>query len=479
MVDTGLAAAKTPFFRLCLKGSNPVPNKCKIILIGQSTGPLNDGKPVYVLSPEWAAQQFGANSPLAEMVRRAWCICPGSIYAAPLEGVGTAAEHTLTLTGPSTENGTITVSYAGYSFTVVTAAGDAASVVAADLAAAISANTEFPFTATAAGDDVVFTSVGLGEVGNQFALTADYGETGIDGTLAMTAIGAGAPDVQASLDQWGSCCYDCWAYEGFDQASIDILTAAAEDTWKCAEPQCQSRLYYSQVDTIGDLAIYLEGRSERAEAVIPVKDGYQYIGYQLAAEIAARVCCACCADPGRPVQFGNGQLCLTDENDCMTGGIWTPDEKEALAQLGGLIWDASGNGVLQIELYQTTWKTNANGLPDVTWTNGETRCVVKDFADKWRTYNLENFSDIKIFTDGTRIPPGQNGTTPAIYRNEAIAFLRDEVGITIDDAQFDQFVEVSYDPVTGLSVCISPSFVNQLKNIRSCINVDVLDRFAN
>lgn len=484
MVDTGLGAFKSPFMQICVKGSNIVASDCKIMLVGQMTdGTAAPDVPVRVVSLDQAAIDFGQNSVLYEMVKTAYCACSSGLYATPLTGVGAAAEYTLPITGPATENDTITLSAMGYDFAAIALIGDSAADIAQAIADAVNADAGFGYTASVSGDSVIFTADNLGEIGNQLALSIDAGDTGLlIGPELLTTAGAGAPDPSAAIAAWGECCYDCISYQGQDQIGVDALVDYSESTWGCGPEQCFSRTFYGYVDSVAGQVIYLDGRNERAEAVLPVPEGYKYASYQLAASAAARACCACCADAGRPVQFDNGLLsCLTDDTDCLTGTIWASSEKEALAQLGATIWDVNSGGNLWIERYQTTWKRDGFGNNDVTWTDGETRCAVKDFVTKWRAYNESNFSSVKLFADGTKLPFGSKATTPRIYQNEAIAFVKAEVGLTLDDADFASLIQVQANPndANRIDVCLSLPFVNQLKNIASCINVDVTNSFVN
>lgn len=483
MVDTGLGAFKTPFMQVCVKGSNVVASDCKIMLVGQMTdGTATPGKAVRIISPEAAETAFGAKSALAEMVKAAWCICPSGVYASPTACVGNNAEHTVSITGPATGSDTISLSYMGYGFSAVAIDGDTAATVAMALADAVNDSATFPFTAAASGDDIVFTAANCGEIGNQFAPEIDLGDSGLTvGSVANTVVGAGSPDVNPSIAGLGECCYDCIAYDGQDEIGVDALVDYAEGTWGCGPEQCFSRVFHARTGSTADHIVYLDARSERAESALAMPESYKYAGYQLSAAAAARACCACCSDPGRPVQYDNGVLtCLTDNSDCLSGSVWSRDEKEALAQVGYTIWDANAGGQLWIERYQSSWKRDAFGNNDITWTEGETRCAVKDFVSKWRAYNETNFSSVKLFADGTKLPFGSKATTPRIYQNEAIAFIKNEVGLTIDDADFESLIQVQANPndPNRIDVCLSLPFVNQLKNIASCINVDVTNSFV-
>jgi phage tail sheath gpL-like len=118
-------------------------------------------------------------------------------------GAGVAATGTITITGPATAAGTISLYLGGVLVSCAVANADVQNTIATNLAAAINANTDLPVTAAAATNVVTLTFRHKGLVGNQYDVRVNY-QDGEATPAGLTVAHRGArrpvvPRVGASL----------------------------------------------------------------------------------------------------------------------------------------------------------------------------------------------------------------------------------------------------------------------------------------
>jgi phage tail sheath gpL-like len=206
------------------------------LLLGQivAAGTAVVDEPLLVQSKAQVLEVCGNGSMLAAMADRYLDRDPfGPLYILPLADnpSGVAATGTIAIAGTATANGTLNVYIAGVRVQLAVSTGDAAGVVAGDLATAINATANLPVKAAAAAGTVTLTANNAGETGNDIDLQQDYlgtagGEYPVAGiTLTFTAMsgGTGNPDFSNALANLSSQAMDfvCCPYS--DTASLDLL----------------------------------------------------------------------------------------------------------------------------------------------------------------------------------------------------------------------------------------------------------------
>lgn len=501
-----LAAARGNFLTWCISGFLPTAGLCRPLYVGQMlpgmTGDVGVPGQFYVIySANEAREKFGAGSVAALMAIQHFCTCPElPLYVAPLADPATgavAAEHTITIGGPATASGILSMGIMDYPVAVSVIVGATADSIAIALAAEINKLLDLPFTAAAVAGVVTLTAKNKGLVGNWFTavLNPDFGDqlpAGVTVTIANgTVAGAGVLDVSPAVAAM-SCPWDCVALGTEEENAVDIFLQIIRQQWLCGV-QGDFRgghLFHSKTDSAGTIAAYGRDRNNPEECVIPVRTGYKYAGYQFAAAMASRVCCTACHDPARPVQYDNGVLgCLYDSAQCAT--VWSADEKKAFFDAGIVNWDvAFTRGVRQTALWieepLTTYKFNPKtGAPDGAWQRVESRYTVVKFTRELGYWYKANYSSVALVNNGTRIPQGRRAISPRILQASILAWLRSsQVGITVDadDAELERMVRVqrtntpdNCDP-NRVNVLIDLDLVNQLARIAT--SIDVSPEFA-
>lgn len=147
-----------------------------VALVGNmlSTGTATVGVEYDIFSAEDAIPLFGAGSELHMMAAAALTAWSGvSIKCMAItESAGANASGTIVCAGPATANGTVGVSVLGEEIQVAVSSGDSATVIGAAVAAAITAKTNWPVTATASTGTVTVTAKNKGPRGNFLAVRA-------------------------------------------------------------------------------------------------------------------------------------------------------------------------------------------------------------------------------------------------------------------------------------------------------------------
>ncbi|KNC89900.1 phage tail sheath C-terminal domain-containing protein [Trabulsiella odontotermitis] len=167
-----------------------------------STGLAEALSIVDIFSDEQAATYFGRGSVGHQMATAA--IGANSYLQLQMIGVADAATATaatgkITVTGPATSNGTLSVSIGGTRLDVGISADDTATEIAASLVEVITQNPALPVTAVAADGVVTLTSRHKGTVANDITVSATVSASG--STVAVVAMAGGNvdPDIAPAL----------------------------------------------------------------------------------------------------------------------------------------------------------------------------------------------------------------------------------------------------------------------------------------
>jgi phage tail sheath gpL-like len=490
-----LAAARGNFLTWCISGTLPLQGLCRPLYIGQmitgADGVVGEFYTVY--STNEARRLFGAGSILATMAAQHFCTCPElPLYMAPVPEPtgGAAAVNTITITGPATNNGVLSLAIMDMNFAVGVITGATADSMATALAAQMTMNTNLPFTVTHALGVITLTAKNKGPEGGWFApiWNPNFGDAfpaGVTAVSAQTTPGTGVVDINPAIPAM-ACPWDCIALGTEDEIAVNTMVQLVRQNWACGVQGDfkGGGLYHSRTDSAGQIAAYGMDRNNPEEVVVPVRTGYKYPGYMLAAATASRVCCTACTDPSRPVQYDNGILgCMFDTAQCSS--LWTSEEKKAFYDAGIMNWDvANARGIrataLWIEEPLTTYKYDPlTGAPDGAWQRVESRYTVAKFVRDLGFWYRRNYSSVALLSDGTRIPQGKRAVTPRILQASILAWLRGtQLGFTAeaDSAQLEKMVTVqrtntpnNCDP-NRVNVLIDLDLVNQLARIATSIN---------
>jgi len=497
-----LAAARGNFLTWCISGYMPLQGLCRPLYIGQmiegSEGEVGQYYSVY--SANDARRLFGAGSVLANMAVQHFCTCPElPLYMAPIAEpatAGVAAVNTITVTGPSTDNGVLSVAIMDMFFEVGVITGASADTIAASLAAELQKQADLPFTVTVATNVITLTAKNQGPEGNWFApiWNPNFGDAFPPGVVVdtdQTVEGVGVVNINPTIPAM-ACPWDCIALGTEDEIAVNTMVQLVRQNWRCGVQGDfkGGHMFHSRTDTAGQIVSYGHSRNNPEEVVVPVRDGYKYPGYLLTAAFTSRVCCTACHDPSRPVQYDNGVLgCLTDSAQCSS--VWSNAEKKAFYDAGIANWDvANARGIrataLWIEEPLTTYKYDPmTGAPDGAWQRVESRYTVAKFVRDLGFWYRRNYASVALMSDGTRIPQGQHAVTPRVLQASILAWIRGtQLGFTAEasSAQLEKMVTVqrtntpnNCDP-NRVNVLIDLDLVNQLARIAT--SIDVSPEFA-
>lgn len=172
-------------------------NLQRTLIVGQrlAAGTVAANTVVDVFSDTDAATFFGRGSIAHLMVRAALVANPYlslQVIAMDDAGAGVAAAGTVTITGPATGPGVLTVLVGDVPVQIAIASADTATVIAAALKAQFDAQPDLPVSATAALGVVTLTAKNKGTLGNGIKVAPTVTAGGV--TAVATAMAAGATD---------------------------------------------------------------------------------------------------------------------------------------------------------------------------------------------------------------------------------------------------------------------------------------------
>ncbi len=179
-------------------------NLQRTLIVGQrlTAGTVAAGVVTNVFSDAEAATFFGNGSQLHLMCRAAIKANPYlALEAIAMDdaGAGVAATGTVTLTGPATKAGVLTVKVAGKLVEIAITNADTATVIAAALAAQIAKQPDLPVTAAASIGVVTLTAKNKGVQGNNIKIEAVTTAAGTTAVVVAMASGATDPTVATAL----------------------------------------------------------------------------------------------------------------------------------------------------------------------------------------------------------------------------------------------------------------------------------------
>jgi phage tail sheath gpL-like len=225
-------------------GSTTLTERALIVSQQSAAATATADTPIQVQTQEDAATLFGRGSYCHAMVKAYRDNDPfGELWVCPVADDGAAVDntHSLTIGGPATENGTISLYIGGYLVTTTVTNGDAANTIATNMNADIvAAALENPITvaATVVPPVVTLTSVNGGAVGNNLDVRVNYlgaagGEelpAGVTVGIVNNATGATNPTLTTALANLGDDLYDYIMHPWIDVTSTTAFLTLLEDT---------------------------------------------------------------------------------------------------------------------------------------------------------------------------------------------------------------------------------------------------------
>ncbi|WP_273456391.1 phage tail sheath subtilisin-like domain-containing protein [Nevskia ramosa] len=446
----------------------------RILLIGQmlaaGTGAANVA--TLVSSADEVAQLAGRGSMLHHMARKLFLVnsfTPVYLLAQADAGGATKAARQVTVGGSATANGELDL-YVGdsrYAIGVVT--GATAAVIAAAIAAAITADPDRYVDAAVDGGTparVNFTARHGGIDAGRVEVTHSRfdGERlplGVTLTIAVLVEGTVNPSIATGLAGLGESWYPTIALGYTDAANLTLLETELADRFGPLR-QIEGYAHIARSADQATLQALVAARNAPHESVMDCADVLTP-SWAVAASVAALD--AGEPDPGRPRQtltlsgvlarVATGRRSRAVRNQLLAAGVST------------LLIDASGT--VRIERLTTTYRLNANGLPDNSYFDTESLHLLANLRYTLRTRFANKYPRHKLGKDGSE---GPNVMTPSTARAECIALYLDwlALGWVEGGVAFEQFkrqlrAEIDSNDPNRLNLLLPPDLINQLRTV--------------
>lgn len=452
----------------------------KILVIGNrlTTGTVEEQIPTRILNGDQAEDAFGRGSVIAAMLKALKVANKYTdVWAVALDDndAGVAASGTVTFAGSPTAAGTLNMYIAGQLVQTAVATTDAASDIATNVVAAITAQTDLPVTAEVNGatpEQVDITARNKGEHGNDIDIRLNYYQgqktpAGITATIVAMSGGTGNPDIADAISAIGDDQYYTIICPWSDSATLTAIEAEVSDRWG---PMAQKtgHFFTALSGTHATLTTWGSSRNSAHSSAIGVKDSPTPPWIWTAVH-AGVVEYHGAIDPARPFQTLTmpGLLPPPEENR------FTREERNLLLKDGISTFTVDQGGNVYIERVITTYQENAFGIADISYLDLNTKWTVDYIRYAIRARIALRFPRYKLADDGTRFAAGQAVVTPSLIRAELLALFRELEAVALVE-DFDQFkadlivVRSNSDP-NRVNAVIPPDIVNQFRVFAAAI----------
>lgn len=374
---------------------------------------------------------FGKNSILAKMIRDARALNQDVQFdAIGLDDDGGAVDATGTfvITGPATEDGTLTFivgSKENHSYEVAVSDTDTATDIGDALEALITADTEVPVTAANVTGTVTLTAVNGGTLGNDIGMKVEGAVAGVAVAITAMASGATDPSLTNIFDVVGENRYQTivWPFHADFATLKTFLDARFNSTNDVLDGIGISYLQ----DTFSNLATELNLHNSQSLAVISdelisrtaLKGPAQLeLGYSKAAQLGAirslrleegtDISDIVISRNGASDSFGGPALAskpyfntpFANLPQVDVGDGFTRAEIESLVEDGGFVLgnNIAGTAAIAGEVV-TTYKTDAAANPDLSF-------KFMNYVDTISTIREYYFNNLKSRFAQTRLTEG-------------------------------------------------------------------------
>ncbi len=339
-------------------------NDQRALLIGQrlATGSLAALSAVQVFSDAEAEALFGAGSMLHRMVRaaiKAYGYMDITCIGLDDAEAGVVASGTVTITGPATGSGVLTIRVGTDLVQVAVASGDTASEIAAALKAQADEQTDLPVLATVNAGVLTLTSKHKGTLGNAIKVSASSTASGVTATATAMSGGQVDPTIATLLALVADAGHNLLITPYTDQDNLVALREHLNFVGGAMEQRGALGIY-ALVGTLAQ-ATTLAGAVNSGRIGGAGVRGVRRLPWEIAAGVGAVV--ASEEDPARPL---NGLPVLgMDVPDI--GDRWTRNEQEVLLKNGVMPLEPSADGtVMQIVRAISSYTKDGQGIQDVS-----------------------------------------------------------------------------------------------------------------
>lgn len=337
-------------------------NLQKVIAVGQRivAGTIAANVVKDIFSDAEAATYFGNGSQLHLMCRAAIKANPYlALQAIAMDdaGAGVLASSTVTVTGPATGAGVLTVKVAGKPVQIAVAATDTATAIGAALVAQVALQPDLPVTAAAVAGVVTLTAKNKGTQGNNIKIEADITAAGTTVAVVAMANGATDPTLATALSTIFAAGHNIIISAWNDQTNVTALRTHLDSVSGPLEQRGGIGIYGNtgSLATATTLAGQINsGRISGANFKVPEQP------CELAAAYGAVV--ASEEDPARPLNL----LQLTGITAPALADQLSRTEQESALHNGVTPFEVGPGDKVQIVRAITTYTLDAQSVPDIS-----------------------------------------------------------------------------------------------------------------
>jgi len=344
-------------------------NKQRMLIVGQRTsaGSVAQNVLTTVFSDKEAETYFGPGSMCHLMARAAIKANPYldlTVIALDDAGAGVAATGTVTIGGPATGTGVLTMYIGGAKVEIAIASGDAANTIAAALKAAIDLMPDLPVTATVLNAVVTLTAKNKGLCGNDIGLGyLITNAPGVTCTIVAMATGATNPTLTTALAAAFAYQYDVIVFPYNNQTDLATLKTHLDSVSGPMEQRPGVGIFgmtaalgtvttlTGQVNSGRILCAYLRYTAATLRKSQP---------YEIAAAMGGVMCFE--EDPARPLNT----LDLTDIAPAAINDRFSRTEQENLLYNGTTPLEIGPGEIVQIVRAVTTYTKDPQGITDIS-----------------------------------------------------------------------------------------------------------------
>lgn len=440
------------------------------LLIGQklSSGTKPSNQRDRITSESQARNFYGPGSMLAKMAagflkdnKTTSLTC----IALDDDGGAVAAEATLTITGPATADGTLSVMVAGKRYRVAVADEDTATDIAAALVAEITADDDREVNVGNVIGVVTFTHRNKGEAGNQIDLRINPFEgedlpEGVGATPTAFTSGSANPDITDAIVAMGEIQFNVIGHPYTDAANLTAFETEMADRFGPVR-QNDGVGFTAKRDSFANLITLGDGRNSGHNSIMGISG--PSTPWLWAADIAAVLGKFGQIDPARPFQTLGLTAVIAPNDDEQ----FTYEERDMLLKDGISTFRVAAGGNTIIDRMITTFQENALGAPDTSLLNVNTLLTLSFLRFDFRTQFQNTYPRHKLANDGTLFGEGQKVITPKVAKAKAIAIFRDweTAGLVegIDQFKRDLIVERNEADPDRLDFLLPPDLINAFR----------------
>lgn len=429
-----------------------------------------------MLSASQARAEFGDDSMVAQMVEKLLVADPTAdlyVIAQDEPAAGVAATGSITVTGPASGDGTIYLYIGGQKVEVAVSNGDTDSVIAAAIAAAITAISTLPVTASAALAVVTLDAIHKGEYGNTIDVRANYlGSAGgevlpsnVGLTIVEPAGGTSAPALATSIAAISDDDFEVIAFPYTDATSLAAIKAdMADDAAGRWGPlrQLYGHVVACHQDTVVNLVTKGNANNDPHITIFGATNHLALV-HEIAATAAGRIMASVRNHPARPFQT----LTMPGILAPASADRHTKTERQTLLLNGIATMLVDASATVRIERAITTYQLDAFSNPDTAFLDSQTLFTNGYLLRAIRGMTEGKYGRHILVNDGTRVDPNVAAVSPGVIAGELVALYRqwERQAIVENEEDFVANLEVvrsGTDP-NRLDITFPPDLANQLR----------------